>query len=274
MIRRTMLTLSMIALLGSAARAQEAEPAYETADELLSALETADEGIQTLRCNIVHTKLFAIAGDIQQRRGALIYSTEPRQRFAISFEAKIIDNEVRNREEIYIFDGEWLVEKSPTDREFIKTRIVRPGEAFDPLRIGDGPFPIPIGQKGEEILERFFAELAPAADGLEDEAFQPASRAASASGWIQLRLTPRPGFADETKLTEVRVWYDPDDLLPRMAKTINKSGDESLVYLYSLKKNTETAEGEFSVETPGEDEGWNVTLRDQTGAAAQIEVTP
>jgi len=270
--RRTLLALAATALLSPSLSAQEAGPAYESADELLIALETADEDVRTLRCSIAHTKLFALAGDLQQRRGTLVYTTDPRQRFSISFEQELNNDQVRSGEKIYIFDGEWLVEKDPSAREFVKTRIVRPGEAFDPLRIGEGPFPVPIGQKRDEILERFSAELAPAGAGLDD--FEAQANAAESAEWIQLRLTPTPLFGEETDLTEVRVWYDADDLLPRMAKTVNRIGDESLVYLYSVKKNDETAEAEFSVETPGDDEGWNVTLRDRTGVAAQIEVTP
>lgn len=273
MTRRTLLAITTIALTAPLGLAQE-EPAYKDADELLTALETADEGVNTLRCKIVHTKLFGLAGDYQQRRGDLVYTTDPRQRFAISFEAMILDDRVFDSEKVYIFDGEWLVEKFPADREFVKTRIVAPGEAFDPLRIGEGPFPVPIGQKREEILERFSAELVPADNGLEDEAFAAAARAAVGSKWIQLRLTPNALFAEDSDLTDVRVWYDPDDLLPRMAKTVNEIGDESLVFLYSMEKNGETAEVEFSVATPADDEGWNVTLRDRTGVQAQIEVTP
>jgi len=270
--RRALLAIATTALLCPAVIAQESGPAYTNADELLVALETADEGVKTLRCNIVHTKLFAIAGDLQQRRGALVYTTDPRQRFSISFEQELNNDQVHTGERVYIFDGEWLVEKDPAAREFVKTRIVQPGESFDPLRIGEGPFPIPIGQKRDEILERFSAELAPAGAGLDD--FEAQANAAESSGWIQLHLTPTPLFGEETDLTDVRVWYDRDDLLPRMAKTVNRIGDESLVYLYSVKKNDETVEAEFSVETPGDDENWNVTLRDRTGVAAQIEVTP
>lgn len=276
MTRRTMLAPLLAAVLCLRVPpgfAQQARP-FESADELLTALETADEDLRSLRANIVHTKLFALAGDYQQRRGSLVYTTIPRQRFAIHFEAMILDGRVYDSEKIYIFDGQWLVEKFPSEREFVKTRIVAPGESFDPLRIGEGPFPVPIGQKREEILERFSAELAEPADGLEDEAFQSAARAAVGSGWIQLHLTPTELFAQESDLTDVRVWYDPDDLLPRMAKTVNEIGDESLVFLYSLEKNTEVDESEFSVETPGDDEGWNVTLRDRTGVSSQIEVTP
>ncbi len=272
MIRHALALLGILAI-GASAPAQETAP-FENADELLVALETADDGLTTLRCNIVHTKLFALAGDYQQRRGALVYATDPRQRFSIHFDAMILDGRVYDSEKQYIFDGEWLVEKFPTDREFVKTRIVAPGEAFDPLRIGEGPFPVPIGQKREEILERFVARLADTGDGLEDDAFNSARRAAIGSDWIQLHLTPTPEFAEETDLTDVRVWYDPSDLLPRMAKTTNAIGDESLVLLFSLVKNEPTGEAEFSVEAPGEDEGWNVTLRDRTGVQAQIEVTP
>lgn len=274
MTRRTLLAITTLMLTAPLGLAQET-PSYENADELLVALETADEGLETLRCNLVHTKFFAIAGDYQQRRGKLVYTVDPRQRFAISFEGvMILDGEARDSEKIYIFDGEWLVEKFPADREFVKTRIVAPGEAFDPLRIGEGPFPVPIGQKREEILERFSAELVSADNGLEDEVFHKNARAAVGSGWIQLRLTPNALFAEDSDLTEVRVWYDPRDLLPRMAKTVNEIGDESLVFLYSMEKNGETAEVEFSVATPADDEGWNVTLRDRTGVQAQIEVTP
>ena len=40
--------------------------------------------------------------------------------------------------------GEWFVEKLGNDKQMFKRAIIAPGEKIDPLRIGEGPFPLPI----------------------------------------------------------------------------------------------------------------------------------
>ena len=202
-----------------AAQQQPADQKIDSADALLDALETADADLRTLTATIRYTRMFALAGDMQVRTGDLAFATDDRdmdgdteRMFSIRFNQLIVGDRVENETKDYIFDGSWLVERLPEEKLFAKRQVAAPGSDVDPLRIGEGPLPIPIGQKKSDILERFEAELVETDDGLESASLKEFVNAGP--GTYQLRLVPRPESADAVDFTEVRLWYKRDSLLP------------------------------------------------------------
>jgi hypothetical protein len=254
-----------------AAPTADAQPAetpsdITTADDLLRALETAGEDIRRLSATVRYVKTFAIQGDTQVREGRLVFASEPgvdgqapARRFGITFDTLKLGERVEDIDseylEQYIFDGEWLAEVRPLDKEFVRRQVVPAGERWDPLRLGEGPFPIPIQQRREDILARFDAELLDGPEGVDER-----SILGIAGKCYQLRLTPRAD-AGENELREIRVWYQMDTLLPRLARTLNAADDVSFVALKDLRVNDEAEfdEAELSTEPPTDLTGWDTT---------------
>lgn len=252
---------------GQPSAAQDAPAADEiaSAEELLLALENAGGDIRLLSAQILYDKTFAIQGDTQTRQGKLVFESRPGEtegaaparRFGITFDRLQVGDRVEDETteylEQYIFDGEWLAEVYPKEKQFVRRQVVAPGERWDPLKIGEGPFPIPIQQKRDEILKRFDAELSSDAGMLDA---RPLQLVASRS--YQLRLTPREDIGDD-ELREIRIWYDKESLLPRMARTVTKADDVSLVLLKGVKLNAEAevSDAELSTEPPRAP-GWSI----------------
>jgi hypothetical protein len=247
------------------APAQKADAAprgaeIRTAHDLLLALERAGDSIDTLQARVVYDRRFKLQGDRHIRRGKLYFQNLPdanAQRvrtFAILFEDLQVAERFEKSPQTWVFDGRWLVEMRVNEKQFIKREIARPGEPFDPLKIGEGPMPIPIGQKAEEIERRYFAELMEPRSGLPGTWNIPA--------WLdntwQVVLTPRNPDADE--FTGIRLWYDRETLLPRMAITLNRAGDESIVFLDEIKQNEPLPRDRLSVEEPPANSGWQVQI--------------
>lgn len=247
---------------------------YANAEELLTALETADAGMETLTADIWYDKTFGTAGDQQARKGKLYFQSlmpeylagtpgaKHDRRFAIHFDQLVIGTRRIDDPQIYIFDGTWLLEKRPNDKRYVRRQIVPAGQAFDPLRIGEGPLPIPIGQRKDDILSRYDAELLKASDGLtkqEDRTF--------VEGAYQIKLTPKAERRGDDKFAEIRLWYRADAasngrLIPRMARTLTSAadqgadeGDESVVRLVGVKVNADIPRGAIDPAPPGE--GWD-----------------
>lgn len=264
-----------------ASRPAAAEPEFRTAEDLLAALETADRDLHTLSAEIRYTREFgSIEGNTQQEwTGVLHYNANltgdgptqgpgdggqarpARRGFAVLFDESILDNRRRKERRDFVFDGEWLVERLHGERQMIRRRVVPPGQVADPLRIGEGPFPIPIGQKREDILARYTAELLPAAGGLDRSKPKEASIMKFTVGMDQLRLVPRPERADEDDFEEIRLWYKRSEdgrLLPQLARTISDSGDESLVILRDVRVNEPLPEGAMDTAQPPA--GWDVRI--------------
>jgi len=239
----------------------EAPGEIANADDLLFALEDADDDLRTLRATIRYTREFAIAGDVQIRDGKLMFASDAdraNRRFAIEFSRLYVGDRVEDEVKHIVFNGTWFVEKIPADKQFFKRQVVPPGETFDPLKIGQGPFPIPIGQRRADILREYDAELLEASDGLDD-----ANLIANAADTYQLRLTPIEELADDAEFEEVRLWYSRDTLLPRLARTVAADGDIATVMLIGVAINDEAEidESVFSVESPPQDAGWDVDIR-------------
>lgn len=241
--------------------------AIDSADALLAELERADADLATLEADVIYDRVFEVQGDEQIRTGRLYFSSGNRgagggegRRFAVYFERLQVGARVEERPLVYIFDGEWFVEKRPDERQFIKRQVVPPGEKFDPLKIGEGPFPIPIGQKREDILARYRAELLEAEAGLDRDDLRE-----FVEGAYQLKLTP---LDPRDTFKEVRLWYFRagvgGKLLPRMARTVNTEGDVSVVQLVGVKINSEMDASRLDTATPVA--GWDVQIQPYRGA--------
>ena len=289
MTLRPLASLVVLSLAATAlASAQEPqppaddEPEFASANELLDALETADADLSFLTAQIRYTKTSQFLGEREVWLGdmqfvrQLLESVPTRRMFGVRFDRHYIGNMADDEVKIYIFDGHWFVEKLPGEKLIIKREVVRPGEMADPLRIGEGPFPIPIGQKKADILERFEAELLEPGDGLTldpNEEHPPEDLNAARNlvnftrGSYQLRLTPRAEWADAIDLQEIRLWYTRSEdgrLLPRMARTVDFDGDISVIQLINVTVNDKDSIDPtlMSTDVP---EGWNAQIREWDG---------
>lgn len=254
---------------------------YTTADQLLTDLETADSDLRALQANIRYTRDFAIAGDTQVRTGMLWFedvtgraaANGPRKRrFGIRFDNLQFSDRVENKQQMYNFDGEWLVERFPDEKRMVKRQVVRPGENFDPLKIGEGPLPIPIGQRKADILARYDATLLSPEDGFDE---MPAARMQEltkmAEDCVQLMLTPR---LESDDFKEIRLWYraqpgpdgKPGRLLPRIAKTVNRADDISVVQLINVKTNGDVKIDPSVFDTTTPAQGWDVIVQPYRGS--------
>jgi hypothetical protein len=54
--------------------------------------------------------------------------------------------------------------------------VLRPGEKVNLLKLGEGPFPLPIGQKRDDVKRQFDVTLAKPEKGV-DPAYAPGRRA-------------------------------------------------------------------------------------------------
>lgn len=247
------------------------EKMHATADDLLKALESADVGLRTLRAGIIYEKVFS-EGDRQLRSGTLYFLDSRAEgkagtrKFAAEFDVLLIGTRREEEKKVYIFDGKLLVEKTPGEKKMVKTEISRDGQGFDPLKIGEGPMPIPIGQKREDILSRFDVALLPAEADLEgvDDTETDQLRE-HVKGAYQLKLIPRGDYALESKFAEIRLWYRhgaDGKLLPRMARgfgpLIDDARDIETVRLVNVRLNQEIPPEMFDTSTPG---GWDVVIR-------------
>lgn len=237
----------------------------KSADDLLRALETADADLKTLQSKIEYSKVWADGADRHVRAGTVLFDDTRSQgggsrKFAVVFDLLRVGDRQTNEKKEYVFDGRTLVERLPDQKKANVLLRLKEGQVADPLRIGEGPVPIPIGQDRDDILARYDAKLLPATQDLVgEEPSETEHLHKYVEGSMQLRLTPKQA---NDKYKEIRLWYrkgtkqngDPQ-LLPRMARAILRNGDVDLVRLFEVKTNAGVDEKVFKAETPA---GWQV----------------
>lgn len=200
-------------------------------NDLLDRLETSAADLRSFTADIRYEKEDPLLGRKEQRLGKLIYHHDPESKeksFAILFDAAIINGVQRGEAKHYIFNGRWLAEIDHANRQFIKREIVPPGKQLDPLKLGEGPFPLPIGQPKAEVLARFDVTVAdvPSEGLLKD--------LKNVDG---VSLTPKPGTREADDFTKVELFYDRETLLPVGIHTREVNDDHKTVRLMNVQRN-------------------------------------
>ena len=228
----------------------------EGAHEFLQRLEHADDDVRTYHAKISYTKRHKLIGDEITRRGELSYRVgEEGRTFAVVFTTLDADGQRNEIDERLVFDGRFLVEKNEAQKIYTRRELAPPGERIDPLQLGEGPIPIPIGQQAEEIERRYDAEVLAYDDGSVGESKADEYRLGDT---VQLRLVPKAEFREESEFAEIRLWYREPSLRPRLAYTVSRSGDESFVVLIGAKVNSDSFDGSLLEIEPPDDPSWKV----------------
>ncbi|MEX2672001.1 MAG: hypothetical protein WD294_07825 [Phycisphaeraceae bacterium] len=239
------------------APAPEADPQVV---DWLDQLEERGQAIRTLTGSVSYARVDELLGEEQVRIGKLWYvaaddEDDQPARFAVHFNQLVIDDALRQQDRHFIFDGEWLVEKQPDRKLFQKRQVVPPGESFDPLQV-DGPFPMPIGQRRDDVLARFNVEL------IEPEPDH--------EHLVHLKLTPRddvPRGDGEADFDRVDMWFHRETLLPERVET-RQGHHRTTVALYDKEvdemSKQQIAE-RFDVTAPDSGSGWRVEITPYEG---------
>lgn len=231
-------------------------------DALLDRLEGADVDLDAFTARIVHRTDDELLGESVLRTGRLLYArfgAGGERALGFLFEATITDGRRREDRRRYVFRGPWLVEVDPERKLFIKRQIADPGRPFDPMRLGEGPFPLPIGQPKSEVLRRF--EVSRAVLPTEGVLARLAER-----GPVEgLRLVPREGEPTGDQFRSLEFFIDRATSLPVGVAVTERDGDRQSARLDELVRNPELAPDDLSaldVALPDPRE-WTIDLRER-----------
>ena len=246
----------------------EAEP--DPVEDLLDRLERSSADLRDFQARIRYDIWDAVLEGKQIRAGRLIYQVNPvdgTKRFAILFDTFISDGRREDQQRHYIFADGWLVEIDHERKQFIKRQIVAPGKTFDPLKLGEGPFPLPIGQPKNEVLARFDVKLL---DAPSDLFLAKMLTNRDVEGMV---LFPKPRTPEAEKFQRVELFYDRETMLPIginavAADAIDPSDPDSrnrkMVLLLDLKRNEGVDESILSIEEPDKRQ-WDIDIRPWEG---------
>ncbi|MDZ4829211.1 MAG: hypothetical protein SGJ09_03315 [Phycisphaerae bacterium] len=208
-------------------------------DDILASLEKVGAEMKDFQAKIIYETFDDLTQETSRRFGTLVLDgTGMSRRFAIVFEKmQVISHEPGAEDKVrsdssrdhWIYSDGWLTEINLELKSVIKRQVMEPGKQFDPLKLGEGPFPLPIGQPKAAVLEQFDVTLCE---------MPPVPLLTSVTNVDGLKLVPKPGTAMAKDYADVRVFYS-------RAGATNQAGathDPALraMYLTQPNKNTVT----------------------------------
>ena len=256
--RRFLATLAA-SLFVSTALAQT-QPAVDAGmDAMLDRLNVAGQTLTSLRADVTMQTTDNFGGN-SQRTGTILLQRrgEGDTRGRVNLDTFITgDKVIRDRLE-YLLDGDWVTDRvyrRPGDatggnRETSR-QIRAPGTKTDLLKLGAGPFPLPIGQPPEVVRQQFDVAPLPADD--------------SKPGMSGLKLTPKATNDLGRRFKWIAVWLKPGDALPAVIETTDpEESTTQTTTLADVVVNGPVGDADFKLEPI--DASWQV-VREPFGEA-------
>ncbi|MCZ6835263.1 MAG: hypothetical protein O7G85_05755 [Planctomycetota bacterium] len=206
-------------------------------DQLLDELEAGSKDLVGFKAKISYRKYDDLTLDTQVRSGNILYRVDPEsgnKSFSLIFDRLIMNQRLDENVKHFVFDGRWLAEIDQERKQFIKRELVPPGKVLDPLKLGEGPIPLPIGQTKQDVLKLFTVEsIVPPQDEKKMLSRLTPDRVDG------LRLIPRPGTREADQYDHIDLFYDKQSRLPVGIDAVELNGDTKTVWLRDLVKNPE-----------------------------------
>lgn len=233
------------------ARAKNTElvPAHAKILTILKALQQRGKTLRNFQAHLVVQVHHLRTDEKDMNIGHIWYQQKyATTRFDIRFNMLVVDGAIakRHADHDIVFDGHWLIDRNGSAKIFRKIEIAPSGTKFNPLRLGQGPLPIPIGQKPADVEKEFHVQL------LKNKQMPPNT--------VGLKLIPR----DKTAFTfvEVDFWINTHDWLPVKIIRTDPDGTPTTALLSKIVLN-KPMRHDFHLSPPGR--GWTVVVKHYHG---------
>lgn len=208
----------------------DAAPAAWDGEALLDRLEAVGRETRSLEADLTLIRFDSLLEESETRLGQVLLTRDGETtRVAIVFD-EFIDGSGHGEQwrQHWVYADGWLDELDHRQKRYVRRQLVMPGEAIDPLKLGEGPIPLPIAQKKDEVLARFdVIEPPPPSPPLLDRL----------DDCVGIRLVPRAGTDLAKDTAYIELFYDRTTLAPRGIRVLDLNGDRDTVLLRRPKVN-------------------------------------
>ena len=245
----------LLASLTLAAPADQPKPlpADANVDQVLDALDQRGKSLKEFTADVKLTEETDpnLGGVITSRTGKVTFQRKGDEdaRIRVVFEKKIKGGRIAtNEKKEYLLDNGNLTDRDYNNKVEVRRVIVKPGQKINLLKLGEGPFPLPIGQSKEDVKKNFdVAKQPPTKDDPKDT--------------LHLTLTPKKGTAMARRLSQLDVWVDRNSNMPVRIDTTdaNGGGDKRRTDLTNLTVNPQPPLKDADFELPKIDQStWSI----------------
>src|SRR5882672_10422431 len=232
-------------LLSSMALAQNALNPASTREDILDALNARGQGLKDFTADVSMAETDALNGETTTLMGKVWYQAkgDGDARMRIVFDKKLFGDKPQAGAKVeYSLDKGWLTDRDYKRKVEIRREVLKPGQKLNLLKLGEGPFPLPIGQPREEVLKMF-------------EVKKIESKQGDPEGTVHLELAPKPNTEFARKFKKIDAWVETKTSFPRRIATLDKSEAETRTTdLTNIQVNFGLKDDAFVQEKIGE--GW------------------
>jgi len=214
---RLMSGMILSLLITAAALAQTSLNDGSTREDILDALNARGQGLKDFTADVSLAETDALNGETTTLVGKVWYQAkgEGDARMRILFDKKLFGEKVQPGAKVeYMLDKGWLNDRDYKRKVEIQRQVLKPGQKLNLLKLGEGPFPLPIGQSREDVLKMFDVKKVDAKQG-------------DPQGTVHLELAPKPNTDFARKFKTIDVWVETKTSFPRRIATVDKSEAET-----------------------------------------------
>ncbi len=216
-------------------------------DQALDALDARGRGLKSFTADVKLSETDAATGDAITRSGKVWYQANNAgaSRIRVVFDKKESNDRVSEDRIEYLLDGPDLIDRTYRTKTQVTRHILKPGEKMNLLKLGEGPFPLPIGQKKEDVHAMFEVKK------IEPKQDDPQNT-------VHLQLTPKPDTRFERRFQAIDVWVDQADHMPHRIETVDKNGSTiRTTDMSNVQINPQLTDTDFSLPEIDEKQ-WNL----------------
>jgi outer membrane lipoprotein-sorting protein len=218
-----------------------------TVDQVLDALKSRGDTLKGFSADVNLTETDQATGDATGHSGKLVFQQLNKDdgRIRVTFTQRSEGDKIFDENHQYTLTDGWLTDRDYKKNNEVRRQVVRPGEKIDLLKLGEGPFPLPIGQDKEQVHQQFDVSLVA---GAKDDPPQS----------VHVLLKPKPGTDLARKYAQIDVFVDRPTGMPTRIITQDVSGERvQTTLLTNLKLDTQLSDADFALPDV---QGWDQTV--------------
>lgn len=222
----------------------EATAAPGDVDAALNRLETVGKSLKDFTADATLKTVDNTSGSETARSGKVLYQARDGDaRIRVSFDTYDKGDRQYDEQIEYVLQGGVLIDRNYPNKVEVRRQVLKPGEKINLLKLGEGPFPLPIGQDKAEVHKLFDVTLI-------------ALQSGDPKNTTHLKLVPKPESQFASKFAAIDVWVDNTTNFPvRIDAEDSNETNVRQTRLDNVKMNTSLKDADFTLPPV---EGWNV----------------
>lgn len=222
--------------------------ADSSVDQILDVLDARGKDFKTFTADVKLAETTTDFGDTLTRSGKVWYQDlgNGNARIRVSFDTVDRDGKQSKEKQEYLLADGKLINRNYVSSSQDTRQVVRPDQKINLLKLGEGPFPLPIGQPKEEVHKEFDVKK-----------IDPAKNDPPNTVHIQLVPHPDTRFAKDFKTIDA--WVDTKTHMPvRIATRDANETTDRVTDLSNVQINPPLKDSDFDLEKIDLSK-WNVT---------------